>query len=121
MKLLVSALEPSANLHLENLFEHLHGIELAGIFDEKFGKPIYSPKSFGVMGVIDVIGKIFAAKKAIKELTGLAAGCDKVLLIDAPAFNIPLAKAIKKAYPDKQIITISCQKYGHGRRGASLR
>jgi lipid-A-disaccharide synthase len=104
MKLLVSALEPSANLHLENLFEHLHGIELAGIFDEKFGKPIYSPKSFGVMGVIDVIGKIFAAKKAIKELTALAAECDKVLLIDAPAFNIPFAKAIKKAYPDKQII-----------------
>ena len=36
MKLLVSALEPSANLHLENLlsgFEKPDEIELEGIFD----------------------------------------------------------------------------------------
>jgi len=104
MKLLVSALEPSANLHLENLFQNLHGVELIGIFDEKFGKPLYSPKSFGVMGIIDVIGKILTAKKAIKMLVKKSQECDKVLLIDAPAFNIPLAKAIKKAYPNKQII-----------------
>jgi len=104
MKLLVSALEPSANLHLANLLEEFRGVELVGIFDERFGSPLYSPKSFSVMGVIDVVVKIFAAKKAIRELVRLCAECDKILLIDAPAFNIPLAKAIKKAYPSKQII-----------------
>ncbi len=104
MKLLVSALEPSANLHLENLLHSLQGVELVGIFDEKFGSPLHSPKSFSVMGVLDVLSKIFIAKKAIKELVAASVDCDKVLLIDAPAFNIPLAKAIKKAYPNKQII-----------------
>jgi lipid-A-disaccharide synthase len=104
MRLLVSALEPSANLHLANLLPSLDDVQFVGIFDEKFGLPIYSPKHFGVMGVLDVIGKIMLAKKAIKELVAKADECDKVLLIDAPAFNIPLAKAIKKAFPNKEII-----------------
>ncbi len=104
MKLLVSALEPSANLHLENLLAQTNGLELRGIFDEKFGAPMISPKEFSVMGFVDAIKKIFAAKKAINALVAQAAECDKVLLIDAPAFNLPLAKAIKKAYPNKEII-----------------
>lgn len=102
-KLLVSALEPSSNLHLKALYPHLEGIELCGIFDESLGTPLYSPKEFSVMGIKDVIGKIFAAKEAIAELVFLAADADKVLLIDAPAFNLPLAKKIKEKYPDKEI------------------
>lgn len=104
MKLLVSALEPSANLHLENLLAQTSGLELRGIFDEKFGTPLINPKEFSVMGFVDAIKKIFAAKKAINALVAQAAGCNKVLLIDAPAFNLPLAKAIKKAHPNKEII-----------------
>jgi lipid-A-disaccharide synthase len=34
----------------------------------------------------------------------LAADADKVLLIDSSGFNLPLAKAIRKRYPDKEII-----------------
>jgi len=34
----------------------------------------------------------------------LAAKADKVLLIDSSGFNLPLAKAIRKRYPDKEII-----------------
>ncbi len=104
MKILVSALEPSANLHLENLLTELKGVELQGIFDEKLGAPMISPKEFSVMGFVDAIMKLFAAKKAINALVTQAAECDKVLLIDAPAFNLPLAKALKKAYPNKEII-----------------
>jgi lipid-A-disaccharide synthase len=37
------------------------------------------------------------------ELVFLARDADKVLLIDAPAFNLPLAKKIKEKYPDKEI------------------
>ncbi|MDF1881262.1 lipid-A-disaccharide synthase [Sulfurimonas sp. MAG313] len=102
-KLLVSALEPSSNLHLKALYPHLEEAELCGIFDESLGNPLYSPKEFSVMGIKDVIGKIFAAKEAIAELVFLAKDADKVLLIDAPAFNLPLAKKIKEKYPDKEI------------------
>jgi lipid-A-disaccharide synthase len=104
MKLLVSALEPSANLHLENLLHSLGKVELKGIFDEKFGSPLMSSRNFGVMGFIDVLSKVPMAKKAIKEMAAMAAECDAVLLIDSPAFNIPLAKAIKKSSPNTKII-----------------
>ncbi len=103
MKLLVAALEPSSNLHLKALYPYLNGAELCGIFDESLGTPLYSPKDFSVMGIKDVLGKIFAAKEAMAELLFLAGDADKVLLIDAPAFNLPLAKKIKEKYPDKEI------------------
>jgi len=103
LKILVSALEPSSNLHLKALYPHLEGAELCGIFDESLGQPLYSPKAFSVMGIKDVIGKIFSAKEAMEELTFLAKDVDKVLLIDAPAFNLPLAKKIKEKYPEIEI------------------
>ncbi len=103
MKILVSALEPSSNLHLKALYPYLNEAELCGIFDESLGTPLYSPKAFSVMGIKDVVGKIFSAKEAMAELLFLSADADKVLLIDAPAFNLPLAKKIKEKYPDKEI------------------
>ena len=103
-KILVSALEPSSNLHLKALHPYLDNAELCGIFDESLGVPLYSPKAFSVMGIKDVIGKIFAAKEAMAELLFLSADADKVLLIDAPAFNLPLAKKIKEKYPEKEVI-----------------
>ena len=103
MKILVSSLEPSANLHLSEILKSFQ-FEMVGIFDEKFGTPIYSSKEFSVMGFFDVLPKILKAKKAIKELADLSKECDKVLLIDAPSFNIPLAKEIKKTNPNIEII-----------------
>ena len=52
---------------------------------------------FSAMGFVEVLPLYFKAKRAIKEMTRLAAQCDAVLLIDSPAFNLPLAKAIKEA------------------------
>ena len=104
LKLLVSSLEPSANLHLEPILEKLENYELFGIFDEKFGKPYLPSSAFSIMGFLDVIPKIKKAKKAIKELTKQSFGVDKVLLIDSPAFNLPLAKAIKEKNPEVEII-----------------
>jgi len=103
MKILVSSLEPSANLHLGEILKK-EKFEIVGIFDEKFGKPLYSSKEFSVMGFIDVLPKILKAKEAIKELAFLSKSCDKVLLIDGPSFNIPLAKEIKKVNPNIEII-----------------
>jgi len=104
MNLLVSALEPSANLHLEPILDKLSEFELSGIFDEKFGTPLYKSSEFSVMGIMDVLPKILKAKEAIKEMVFLSKTADTVLLIDSPAFNIPLAKAIKEKYPKKKIV-----------------
>ncbi len=102
MKLLISALEPSANLHLEPLLSSLD-TEIVGIFDKRFGTPLYPTTEFSVMGFWDVLPKIKLAKKAIKEMVALAKDVDSILLIDAPSFNLPLAKALKAKYPDKKI------------------
>ncbi len=104
IKILVSSLEPSANLHLEPLLQKLENYELFGIFDEKFAKPYLPSSAFSIMGFLDVISKIRKAKKAIKELVKLSFKTDIVLLIDSPAFNLPLAKAIKEKNPSAKIV-----------------
>lgn len=96
-KFLVSCLEPSANLHFGEIFSRLSDCEFKGIFDEKFGKPFMKSSEFSAMGFVEVLPLYFKAKRAIKQMINLARGCDAVLLIDSPAFNLPLAKAIKKA------------------------
>ena len=104
MKLLVSALEPSANLHLEPILKSIKDCELSGIFDERFGEPLLPSRAFSIMGFLDAIPKIQKAKKAIKEMSEMSLHVDKVLLIDSPAFNLPLAKAIKEVNPHVEII-----------------
>ena len=108
MKLLVSAIEPSANLHLKEILNELRiGNEewrIEGVFDKSLGNPIIDSNEFNVMGFFDVLPKIKLAKNTIKELVNLSENADKVLLIDAPSFNLRVAKAIKNRYPDKEII-----------------
>ena len=101
MKYLISCLEPSANLHFKEVLEHLKRLdpacEICGIFDEKLGSPIYKSSEFSAMGFIEILPLILKAKRAIAQMTQLAAECDRVLLIDSPAFNLPLARAIKES------------------------
>ena len=101
MKYLISCLEPSANLHFKGVFEHFKKLdptcEICGIFDEKLGSPIYKSSEFSAMGFIEILPLILKAKRAIAQMTRLAAECDRVLLIDSPAFNLPLARAIKES------------------------
>lgn len=105
LKLLVSALEHSANIHLEALTKNLSdNVELIGIFDKKLGKPYIDLSELAIMGFVDVIKKIRFFIKLNKEMASLAGEADKVLLIDSSGFNLPLAKKIKKIHPDKEII-----------------
>jgi len=101
---LISALEPSGNLHIEPILNSIENYELFGIFDEKFGKPILPSKAFSIMGFVDAIPKIKLANKAIKAMAQLSLHVDKVILIDSPAFNLPLAKAIREINSTVQII-----------------
>lgn len=103
-KILVSALEPSSNLHLTELLKHLDDVELSGIFDSRFGKPNYDLSSMAIMGFVDAFKKLPFLLKLNSQMADLAADVDVVLLMDGSGFNLPLAKKIKNRYPDKKII-----------------
>ena len=105
MKLLVSALEHSANVHLKRLVQELpEDIQLQGIFTKELGSPIVDLRSLAIMGFVDALKKLRFFFKLADEMVALAKDADKVLLMDSSGFNLPLAKKIKKAYPDKEII-----------------
>jgi lipid-A-disaccharide synthase len=105
MKLLVCALETSSNIHLKALKEHLSDdIELIGIFDKGLGNPTYDISHLAVMGFVDALKKLRFFFKLLNEMVELANDADKILLMDSSGFNLPLAKKIKKKYPNKEII-----------------
>ncbi|MDD3500404.1 MAG: lipid-A-disaccharide synthase [Sulfurovum sp.] len=106
MKLLVSALEPSANLHLKEVLKHAEDIELTGIFDKSItqGTPLYDISEMAIMGVVDAIRKLRWFFKVADEMVALAKDADKVLLMDSSGFNLPLAKKLKAKYPEKEIL-----------------
>ena len=104
MKLLVSALEPSSNLHLKEVLKHTNNVELLGIFDKDLGTPLYDISEMAIMGIVDAIKKLRWFFKVADEMVALAKEADKVLLMDSSGFNLPLAKKLKKAYPEKEII-----------------
>ena len=105
MTILVSALEHSANLHLKSLKKELSDdVEFVGIFDRALGNSIVDLRSLSIMGFVDAIKKLKYFLKLNNQMLILAKDVDKVLLIDSSGFNLPLAKKIKKKYPDKEII-----------------
>jgi lipid-A-disaccharide synthase len=105
MKLLVSALEHSANVHLRYLTQELGAeIQLSGIFDESLGESIVDLRSTAIMGFVDALTKLPFFFRLKDQMVELARDADKVLLIDSSGFNLPLAKALRKHYPDKEII-----------------
>ena len=106
MKLLVSAIEPSANLHLREVLKHTKEIELIGIFDKRIdaGTPLYDITQMAIMGVVDAVKKLRWFFKAADKMVDLAKEADKVLLMDSSGFNLPLAKKLKEKYPKKEVI-----------------
>lgn len=103
MKILVSAFERSANIHLGEILKHKN-FEIFGIFDKKLGDPLIDLQSLSVMGFFDAIKKLPLFFELQNEMLSLAKEADKILLIDSSGFNLPLAKKIKKRYPNKKII-----------------
>lgn len=105
MKLLVSALEHSANVHLKYLIKELGDeVSLSGIFDSSLGESIIDLRSTSVMGFVDALKKLPFFFRLKDQMVELARDADKILLIDSSGFNLPLARAIRKRYPDKEII-----------------
>jgi lipid-A-disaccharide synthase len=105
MKLLVSALEHSANIHLKYLVNELGSeVSLSGVFDSSLGESIVDLRATSVMGFVDALMKLPFFFRLKDQMVELARDVDKVLLIDSSGFNLPLAKAIRKRYPEKEII-----------------
>lgn len=105
MKILVSALEHSANVHLKSLLKELgDDKEIVGIFNKDLGEPIVDLSALAIMGIVDALKKLRFFFKLKDEMVELSADVDKVLLIDSSGFNLPLAKAIKKKHPHIEII-----------------
>jgi lipid-A-disaccharide synthase len=105
MKILVSALEHSANIHLKSLKKELSDeVEFVGIFDASLGNSIVDLRSLAIMGFVDALKKLRYFFKLNAQMVDMAKDVDKVLLIDSSGFNLPLAKKIKKKYPEKEII-----------------
>jgi len=105
MRLLVCAMETSSNIHLAELVKYLEtDVELFGIFDKKLGTPNYDLEQLAIMGFVDAIKRLPFFLKLKEEMADLAGEADKVLLMDSSGFNLPLAKAIKKRYPNKEVI-----------------
>lgn len=105
MRVLVCALEHSANIHLRALVKELdENVKLQGIFDAELGEPIIDLRALSIMGFVDALKKLRFFFKLAERMVELAAEADKVLLMDSSGFNLPLARKIKKHYPDKEII-----------------
>ena len=105
MKILVSALEHSANIHLKSLKKELgDSVEFIGIFDKSLGNSIIDLRSLSIMGFVDALKKLPFFFQLNAQMVTLAKDADKILLIDSSGFNLPLAKKIKKKYPNKEII-----------------
>lgn len=97
MKILISALESSSNLHLKEVLKHTQNVKLFGIFDKSLGNPLYDISEVAIMGIVDAIKKLRWFFKVADEMVALAKDVDKVLLMDSSGFNLPLAKKLKKS------------------------
>jgi len=103
LRILLSALEHSSNNYIQKVAEKLENTEFSGIYDFGDKKGIFSPSDFAVMGFVDVLKKLPHIKSSLNKMCDEARGCDCILLSDSSSYNIPLAKKIKKLYPDKPI------------------
>lgn len=103
IKIFVSALEYSANIHLFYLLNALQKkqleFEICGIFDSEILKrdSSFSPNEFRVMGFVEVLRLIPKFFKIKKALIALAKECDFALFMDSSSFNIPLLKSLHQA------------------------
>lgn len=107
IKIFISALEYSANIHLKFLLEKLDKkcvkYELCGIFDGKIIEnfsPNFLPSDFRIMGFFGAFGLIFKFFKVQKELAKIAQSADLAIFMDSSSFNIPLIKKIRKIQKD---------------------
>ena len=130
MRLFLSALEPSANIHAKEVVRELLGLldpestldskatlEIVGVFDPSlFAElshrgaiklaPHYHPRDFSIMGFSDVAVKLPFLWRAQRELATIALGANAIMLMDSSSFHIRLSKRIRAMQPPNKRATI---------------
>ena len=128
MRLFLSALEPSANIHAKEVVRELLGLlestldskatlEIVGVFDPSlFAElshrgairlaPHYHPRDFSIMGFSDVAVKLPFLWRAQRELAAIALGANAIMLMDSSSFHIRLSKRIRSMQPPSKRATI---------------
>lgn len=111
LKIFISALEYSSNIHLTYLLDELQNqnipFEVCGIFDTSLNPQYqsdFSSNEFRIMGFIGVLKLIPRLLKLKSQLAKIAQDCDIALFMDSSSFNIPLIKEIKKHKSPPKII-----------------
>jgi lipid-A-disaccharide synthase len=107
LKLLVSAGEVSGDQHaaallaaLEPRVARLSALGIGGDECAAGGVRLLAhQRDLAVVGLVEALGKVRLARRLIRDLAGAAAleGVDAGLLVDAPDFNLPLARRLRRA------------------------
>ncbi|MDD5136409.1 MAG: lipid-A-disaccharide synthase [Candidatus Omnitrophica bacterium] len=105
-KILISAGEPSGDLHASNLVKNLRSLDpdlrffgLGGGLSKEAGVEIvFDISKLALVGLAEVLKNIFTVGKAFKAVLDKidAEHPDLAILIDYPGFNLRLAKELKK-------------------------
>ncbi|ETD27472.1 lipid-A-disaccharide synthase [Helicobacter canis] len=122
MRLFLSALESSANIHAREVVRELLALldpeskldsrttlEISGVFDPSLLTelhqgaiklaPSYHPRDFSIMGFSDVAVKLPFLWRAQRELAEVALEADVIMLMDSSSFHIRLSKRIRAMQP----------------------
>ncbi len=107
LKLLVSAGEVSGDQHaaalLAALGPRVPGLSALGIGGDGCAglgvRLLAHQRDLAVVGLVEALGKIRLARRLIRELVAaaVAEGVEAGLLVDAPDFNLPLARTLHRA------------------------
>lgn len=112
MKVFLSLGERSASNYIYHIFKDVEGLELYGITDERLEaigvKSVARIEDLSVVGIAEALPKIPLVYKLWKKIERLAPQMDAFVLCDAPAFNLPLLKRIRR-HAKKVIYFISPQ------------
>ena len=107
LKLLVSAGEVSGDQHaaalLEALEKRIDGVSALGLAGDGCAargmKLLAHQKDLAVVGLVEAVGKIRLARRLVRDLADAARRerVDGAVLVDAPDFNLPLARRLHGA------------------------
>ncbi|WP_448583396.1 lipid-A-disaccharide synthase [Thermocrinis sp.] len=100
MKVLVSVAERSASNYIHAIMKDFNSVEFWGITDENLEsigfKSVGRLEDLSVVGLWEAIPKIPTVVKLLRRIERLAGEMDAIILCDAPAFNLPLLKRVRK-------------------------
>ncbi len=118
-RVFISLGDISARNYIYEIFkEGFENFEIFGLSDEKLEsigiKKVEDFKNISVVGIAEVIPKIFKIRKIFKKVLESLKNVDVLIVCDAPGFNLRLIKEAKRSGVKKVIYFISPQVWAWG-------